>query len=271
MEWGPDAHDGMGWASVAENGSLRLNLLTDHEVLRQVEAVRATDLLRESDRLLCSLSPASAGGNAAFWSCLLRGIPFIYADETGARRAERWCGEYHPTLALGGAALAEGLAESFSERAAQEQGPVPSRQRGAWAGRDRQGAFGGLVALDGGARIRAFLTWTGSGQAIPEPLGQRLLSATGAVACPGLTDEFTGRLIAVSLPDPPLGSRTAEPQRGLRGGSPGRLLPGLDPTLVPTGWTMDADDFVFPTGHGTDPAAPSMPAVEEKRLPAKSE
>lgn len=254
MEWGPDAHDGMGWASVTETGSLRLNLLTDHEVLRQVEAVRATDLLRESDRLLCSVSPASAGGNAAFWSCLLRGIPFIYADEAGARRAERWCGEYHPTLALGGSALAEGLAESFSE--AGTQAPVQGQAQGRpGLGRDGQGSAGGLVsggsliAFDAPGRIRAFLTWTGSGAPISEALGQRLLAATGAVACPGLTDEFTGRLIAVSLPDPPLGSRTAEPQRGLRSGSPGRLLPGLNPSLVPTGWTMDGDDFLFPAAE----------------------
>lgn len=211
MDWRGEGNDGLGWIGVSENGSLRLTLMTDHEVLRQVEAVRATDLLRESDRLLCGLSPASAGGNTALWSCLLRGIPLIYGAEGDAGRADRWCAEYHPTLALGGNELADGLAEAGA-----------------------------------GAGVRAFLSWNDSGEALPEAASHRLLDATGAVACPGLTDEISGCLLAVSLPDPPLGSRTAEPQRGLQPGSPGRLLPGLDPSVLPAGWEMSENDFVIP-------------------------
>ncbi|MES2708134.1 MAG: MFS transporter [Verrucomicrobiota bacterium] len=217
MEW-REGHDGLGWVSVSENGGLRLTLLTDQEVLRQVEAVRATDLLRESDRLLCGLSPASAGGCTALWSCLLRGIPIIYAAESAARRADRWCGEYHPTLALGGAGLAGGLTQAHD------------------------------------ATLRAFLTWTGNGEPLPATISDRLQAATGAVACPGLTDEISGRLLAVSLPDPPLGSRTAEPQRGLQPGSPGRLLPGLDPSVLPVEWTMAENDFVIPATPGNPEA-----------------
>lgn len=208
-EW-RDGHDGLGWIRTGENGETQLTLLTDHGVLRQVEMLRSTDLLREADRVLCSHPAASAAGSTLLWSCLLRGIPLIFADETAAAgRAERWGSEFHPTLAAGGEKLAAGLAGTTTP-------------------------------------LRAFLTWTATGDPLPAATATLLTQSTGAIPCPGLTDESAGLVPVISLPDPPLGSRTAEPQRGLQTGSPGRLLPGLPPTALPPAWILSENDFVLP-------------------------
>lgn len=208
VEWraGPD---GLGWISCDSDGALTLTQLTDHTVLAQTEMLRATDLLRQSDVILSCYPLASAGGQALLWSCLGRGLTLILAPETKDPRAgAAWLAEYEPTLALGGPALAAALT-------------VP------------------------GTSLRTFLHWTASGQAMPDSTATALAAATGAVTCEGLTFEAAGLLVAVSLPDPPLATRTAEPQTGHRHDSPGRLLPGLLTEALPPGWIADEAGYVI--------------------------
>ena len=217
LEW-RGGQDGLGWIEASPDGPLRLMVRTDRDVLAQVAMIRATDLLWENDVVLSTQPLASAGGQALFWTCLDRGLPLILAPETSdSRLGSAWLAEYRPTAALGGPALAAALA-------------VP------------------------GASLRLFLTWSPTGQALSPPLASALHLATGAAACSGLTYPEAGALVAVSLPDPPLATRTAEPQIGQRADSPGRLLPGLREAALPPGWRTD------PSGFAVSAAPPSLTA-----------
>lgn len=53
------------------------------------------------------------------------------------------------------------------------------------------------------------------------------VTLSGTVVCPCLVNEQAGAVLAVSMPDPPAQTSTAEPQSGMREGSAGRLLPGI--------------------------------------------
>jgi len=86
---------------------------------------------------------------------------------------------------------------------------------------------------------------------------------SGTVICPCLTNETAGTVLAVSMPDPPAQTATAEPQSGVRDGSAGRLLPGLvirssealtcvlpdgQAVPLPRGTYIDEENFVFLPG-----------------------
>ena len=216
VEWRV-GHDGLGWIETAPDGALRLIPKADRDVLAQVEMLQGTDLLRDSDVLLNALPLASAGGQALLWTSLDRGLPLILAPEVGdPRLGSAWLAEYHPTVAAGGPALAAALA-------------VPATS------------------------LRLFLHWSPSGDPLPEPIAAALQAANGALPCRGLIHFDSGSLVAVSLPDPPLATRTAEPQTGQRADSPGRLLPGLLEAALPPGWHTDSSGFV-------NRAAPSLTA-----------
>ena len=92
--------------------------------------------------------------------------------------------------------------------------------------------------------LRVFLHWNATGEPLAEPVAAALTTATGAADCPGLTCEAAGTVVAVSLPDPPRSTRTAEPQTGRKPGSPGRLLPGLLTEAIPPGWTLDESGYL---------------------------
>lgn len=99
--------------------------------------------------------------------------------------------------------------------------------------RDRLSADDSLVAIgdvhtarflvSAGRPLRSFLTFS----EVDNATAAMLKSVTGAPVCPCLAMDREGILISVSMPDPPLATRTAEPQSGIRDGAAGRLLPGL--------------------------------------------
>ena len=97
-----------------------------------------------------------------------------------------------------------------------------------------------------GTSLRAFLHWNVGGGTLPDSTATALTAATGASVCQGLTNDPEGTVVAVSLPDPPISTRTGEPQSGRKPGSPGRLLPGLLTGSIPEGWTMDEGGFLLP-------------------------
>lgn len=207
VEW-RQGQDGLGWMTPGLEGGLALTVISDHTMLAQGQMLRSTDLFRQSDEVLSSQPLASAGGQALLWSCLGRGLPLVLAPETAdPRMGAAWLAEYEPTLAMGGPAMARALA-------------VP------------------------GTVLRAFLHWTPSGGALDPVHATALTSATGAVVCEGLTHESAGTLVAVSLPDPPRSTRTAEAQTGNVPDSPGRLLPGLLPEALPPGWQLEETGYV---------------------------
>ena len=205
--WRP-GQDGLGWISSGTTGQPVLTTLSDRTVLEQTEMLRGTNLLYETDVVLCSRPLAGAAGQAMLWSCLGRSLPLVLAPETAdPREGAAWLAEYTPTVAMGGADLAAALT-------------VP------------------------GHALRVFLHWNASGDTMANTTEAALSTATGAVLCPGLTDTTVGTVIAVSLPDPPISTRTAEPQTGRKSGSPGRLLPGLLTEEIPTGWTLDESGYL---------------------------
>ena len=200
--------DGLGWISSSMDGTPLLTRIADRTVLEQTEMLRATDLLRESDTVLCSHPLASPAGQAMLWSCLVRGLPLVLAPETDDPRfGAAWLAEYEPTVAMGSPALAAALTVPHSV-------------------------------------LRLFLHWNAIGESLPEPLGADLTAATGATICSGLTHEVGGTIVAVSLPDPPISTRTAEPQTGRKPESPGRLLPGLPTEAIPGGWHLDEGGYL---------------------------
>jgi hypothetical protein len=79
---------------------------------------------------------------------------------------------------------------------------------------------------------------------LDETAAAALTKATGAPVCEGMTNFGTGLLVAASLPNPPLSTRTAEPQTGHVSGSPGRILPGLSPEDLPGGWVVEESGYV---------------------------
>lgn len=203
-----EGQDGLGWITAGPEGPPVLSLLADGTVLEQTEMLRGTNLLYENDVILCSHPLADAGGQAMLWSCLGRGLPLVLAPEThDPRVGAAWMAEYEPTVAIGRADLAAALTV-----------PSPS--------------------------LRVFLHWNDTGEPMAEPASNALTHATGAVVREGLTCAATGRVIAVSLPDPPLSTRTAEPQTGRKPGSPGRLLPGLLTDAIPDGWKLDESGYL---------------------------
>ena len=207
VEW-QDGQDGLGWISGKRDAGLFLTSLPDEALLAQVEMLRSVDLFRQTDTILSTHPLATTGGQVLLWSCLVRGLPLVLAPPVADRRhGAAWHAEYQPDIIMGNAAAAW----AFS---------VP------------------------GSGFRAFLHWTPDGVPLAAATAEALTSATGAIVCEGLTCESSGSLVAVSQPDPPLYTRTAEPQAGQMPGSPGRLLPGLLPEAVPPGWHLEEQGYL---------------------------
>jgi acyl-[acyl-carrier-protein]-phospholipid O-acyltransferase/long-chain-fatty-acid--[acyl-carrier-protein] ligase len=207
VDW-QDGQDGCGWISAAADGAPHLTLLPDRTLLVQVEMLRGADLLRQTDRVLSSMPLGGVGGQALLWSCLIRGIPLVLAPEqVDSATGSAWRAEYGPTLAAGSSMLAAALS-------------VP------------------------GPPLRLFLDWSADGEPMDPTAAAALTTATGAIVCQGLANESSGTMAAVSLPDPPLFTRTAEPQTGSRPGSPGRILPGMLNSELPQGWEIDEAGFL---------------------------
>lgn len=195
--------DGAGWISSSSSADgqpprLRLTLHGDREILTQVAMLRGTDLFRESDRLLCGEPFASPAGWNAVWTCLLGGIPIVFEPPVAKTDLRsHWLNEFQPTLALGGDAFARAHVAA-----------APGRS---------------------GKPLRAWLAWSPWQTSALSPATAAALAETDTVVCPALTDEASGHVIAVSLPDPPAATSTSEPQTGTLPGSPGRILPGVLP------------------------------------------
>ena len=207
VDW-QDGQDGSGWISRAADETLNLTLLPDRTLLAQVEMLRGADLLRQTDRVLSSMPLAGVGGQALLWTCLIRGISLVLAPEQAdSATGSAWRAEYEPTVAAGSPSLAAALS-------------VP------------------------GPPLRLFLDWSADGEPMDAAAAAALTAATGAIVCQGLANESSGTLTAISLPDPPLATRTAEPQTGRQAGSPGRILPGMLTRELPPGWEIDEAGFL---------------------------
>lgn len=97
--------------------------------------------------------------------------------------------------------------------------------------------------------------------AIPESLVMKLEKRWKLRVCPSFVATEQGRILALSLPDAVIATRTSEPQSGTKLGASGRLLPGYSTTLTdgklefqsPDGLDfeaevdcVDGEDFLFP-------------------------
>jgi acyl-[acyl-carrier-protein]-phospholipid O-acyltransferase/long-chain-fatty-acid--[acyl-carrier-protein] ligase len=203
----------------------QLSVITGPELMAQTEMLRGTDLLREGDRLLCSAPMASAAGT------------IIGLWSTLLRGL--------PCLPV-----APGLTASKLHA-------VLSRQNGTCALGD--GAFARKltrVLHESGKSLRSFIQYGAS---------RTSAEVEEIKVYPCLSDDAGAAILAVSMPDPPLVTSTAEPQDGSRPGSCGRLLPGVrfhreeDGTGVcvlpfgrkvplPTGARVDDEGFVYLPG-----------------------
>lgn len=103
------------------------------------------------------------------------------------------------------------------------------------------------------------------------------LGAGGWLHCPCLA--IRGTVVAMSLPDPPAPYPTSQRQTGTKPGSVGLLLPGFalrkrdgrlaisgpsleDELLLPAGWTIDDEGFLFPSGEWIGSGAPGDRSAE---------
>jgi acyl-[acyl-carrier-protein]-phospholipid O-acyltransferase/long-chain-fatty-acid--[acyl-carrier-protein] ligase len=196
--------------------------LTGAALLMRTEMLRSTDQLRTGDRLLSNAPLASTAGT-------------LISLWTSILRGLP-CLPVEPRLSAG------------------ELRNVLTRQDGTCA--MGTAAFArelAEAASDSHRPLRSFILTDGAAPAV---------SSGGPVYCPVLVSEPHGAILAISMPDPPQITSTAEPQSGSREGSPGRLLPGIvlergeDGTLygivppgmrvaLPAGTYVDEADFVF--------------------------
>lgn len=199
--------------------------LTGSELLAQTEMLRGTDFLREGDRLLCAAPAASVAGTVI-------GL---------------W------------ASLLRGLPclPVPPVRTSAELRQVLARLDGNCAAGDAAFASQLSAVLDDAPRpLRSFIHCGETQEPVALP---------GTLVCPCLISEAGGLVLAVSMPDPPLMTSTAEPQSGNREGSRGRLLPGVKfqrdeegaivctmpsgrAVPLPHGTYIDEEGFVFLPG-----------------------
>jgi acyl-[acyl-carrier-protein]-phospholipid O-acyltransferase / long-chain-fatty-acid--[acyl-carrier-protein] ligase len=206
----------------------RFSCLSGPELLAQTEMLRGTDLLRKEDRLLCAAPVASAAGTLiGLWSTLLRGLPYLTVPPiSDAVELRAVLARHEPNCALGDAAFAANLED------VQTSGNGP---------------------VDGRRPLRLFILTE------PRPAAE---VGNGPLVCPCLAVDDAGAILAVSMPDPPAITTTAEPQAGNRAGSCGRLLPGVRlqtgdggtvtctlpfgrEVFLPRGTRIDGEGFVF--------------------------
>lgn len=198
---------GAGYIRRAADGSPKLTLLPDAAILAQSAMLQDTGLYRRGDRVLSAEPLASAAGFIGMWHALLSGHSLVLAPGDDPDAVARRMREFSPTAAAGGRTFVRSLL------AAAAHGEIPPS-------------------------LRVVTVWTGS----PEPecpeLAGPLAEATGAVLCPGLVSDDAGAVVAVSQPDPELGSATAEPQPGSLPGSQGRLLSAWMADPEAGGWRL---------------------------------
>jgi acyl-[acyl-carrier-protein]-phospholipid O-acyltransferase/long-chain-fatty-acid--[acyl-carrier-protein] ligase len=204
----------------------QLSVITGPELLAQTEMLRGTDLLREGDRLLCSAPLASSAGT------------IIGLWSTLLRGL--------PCLPVD-----PGLTDARLEVALSRQMGTCAMGNAAFAGKLSR------VLHNSGSSLRSFIQY---GDCLTR------VEVEEMQVFPCLADNAGAAILAVSMPDPPLLTSTAEPQSGSLPGSCGRLLPGVrvhmgeDASVVcilpfgrkimlPAGTRVDDEGFVFLPGE----------------------
>lgn len=218
LRWSMPRSGGYGGAGFIFAGphGPQLSVMTGAELLAQTEMLRGTDLMRQGDRLLCSAPLASAAGT----------IIGLWAT---LLRGMPWL------------PVARNLTDSQLLAWLSRQEGTCAIGDAAFAAKLRR------VLRETGESLRSFIQY-GSCVAPPETGGLQVF--------PCLTDDAGAAILAVSMPDPPLLTPTAEPQAGSRAGSCGRLLPGVRVHTEPEGFVICVLPFgrkvVLPQGTRVD-------------------